>query len=46
MVLCILGNNFVETNFVLMGANFFQALFWVLAGAAVLSAGAKQEEVK
>jgi hypothetical protein len=46
MVLCILGNNFVETNFVLMGANFFQALFWVLAGAAVLIAGAKQEEVK
>jgi hypothetical protein len=46
MVLCILGNNFVETNFVLMGANFFQALFWVLAGAAVLSAGVKQEEVK
>jgi hypothetical protein len=43
MVLCILGNNIVETNFVLMGANFFQALFWVLAGAAVLSAPGKKE---
>lgn len=46
MVLCILGNNIVETNFVLMGANFFQALFWFLAGSAVLCTPAKQEEVK
>lgn len=46
MVLCILGNNIVETNFVLMGANFFQAMFWVLAGAAVFCAPGKQEEVQ
>jgi hypothetical protein len=36
MVLCILGNNIVETNFVLMGANFFQAVFWFVAGICVL----------
>ena len=46
MVLCILGNNIVETNFVLMGANFFQALFWFLAGATVFCAGTKQEEIE
>lgn len=45
MVLCILANNIVETNFVLMGANFFQALFWFLAGAAVFCASDKREEV-
>ena len=36
MVVCILVNNVVETNFVLMGANFFQALFWFVAGICVL----------
>ena len=37
MVLAILANNVFETNFVLMGANFFQAFFWFVAGACVLS---------
>ena len=37
LVLAILSNNVVETNFVLMGANFFQALFWFVAGVCVKS---------
>lgn len=36
MVVCILVDNLVETNFVLMGANFFQAVFWFVAGICVL----------
>ena len=36
MVVCILADNLVETNFVLMGANFFQAVFWFAAGICVL----------
>lgn len=35
MVLAVLSNNVVETNFVLMGANFFQAVFWFVAGICV-----------
>ena len=35
MVLAILINNVFETNFVLMGANFFQAIFWFAAGACI-----------
>ena len=35
MVVCILVDNLVETNFVLMGANFFQAIFWFAAGICV-----------
>ncbi len=35
MVLAILVNNVFETNFVLMGANFFQAFFWLIAGACI-----------
>ena len=46
MVLAILANNVFESNFVLMGANFFQALFWFLAGATVFCAGTKQEEIE
>ena len=34
-VLAILCNNIFETNFVLMGANFMQAFFWLVAGACV-----------
>ena len=37
MVLAILINNVFESNFALMGANFFQAFFWFVAGACVLS---------
>ena len=37
MVLAVLVNNVVETNFVLMGANFIQAFFWFVAGACVQS---------
>ncbi len=44
MVVCILVNNVVETNFVLMGANFFQAMFWFVAGACVLCVSKGQEE--
>ena len=35
LVVAILANNVMETNFVLMGANFFQAVFWFAAGACV-----------
>lgn len=37
MLLSILSNNIVETNFVLMGANFIQAIFWFVAGVCVQS---------
>lgn len=37
MVLTVLSNNIFETNFVLMGASFIQAFFWLIAGACVLS---------
>ncbi len=37
MVLTILSNNIFETNFVLMGASFIQAFFWLTAGACVQS---------
>ena len=44
MVLGVLVDNVVESNFALMGANFIQAFFWVVAGACVLSMceGAKE----
>lgn len=35
MVLAILCNNVFETNFVLMGASFIQAFFWLVAGACM-----------
>jgi len=35
MVINILANNVTETNMVLMGANFFQAMFWFAAGIVV-----------
>lgn len=45
MVVAILANNMMETNFVLMGANLFQAVFWFAAGACVQAVGeAKQTE--
>ncbi len=44
MVLAVLMNNVFETNFVLMGANFIQAIFWFAAGACVMSLKAKQEQ--
>lgn len=37
MVMAILINNVVESNFALMGANFIQAFFWFVTGACVLS---------
>lgn len=37
MVVAFVVNNVMETNFVLMGANFFQAIFWFCAGACVLA---------
>lgn len=37
MVLTILVNNVFETNFVLMGASFIQAFFWLIAGACMQS---------
>ena len=46
MVVCILVDNLVETNFVLMGANFFQAVFWFAAGVCVLCVTQKREEKK
>ncbi len=42
MVIAMLVNNVVETNFVLMGANFFQAIFWFAAGACVASISRKE----
>lgn len=44
MVVCILVDNLVETNFVLMGANFFQAIFWFAAGICVFCVTQKREE--
>ncbi|MBQ8606250.1 MAG: O-antigen ligase family protein [Clostridia bacterium] len=44
MVTAILSNNIVETNFVLMGANFFQAVFWFAAGALVFCFKSMHEE--
>lgn len=44
MVLTILANNVVETNFVLMGANFFQAVFWFAAGACIFCIKPQKEK--
>ena len=46
MVVCILVDNLVETNFVLMGANFFQAVFWFAAGICVFCVIQKRKETK
>ena len=46
MVVCILVDNLVETNFALMGANFFQAVFWFAAGICVLCVTQKRKEKK
>lgn len=46
MVVCILVDNLVETNFVLMGANFFQAIFWFAAGICVFCVTQKRKEKK
>lgn len=46
MVLTILSNNVFETNFVLMGANFFQALFWFTAGACVFVMSKKKADIQ
>lgn len=46
MVVCILVDNLVETNFVLMGANFFQAVFWFTAGICVFCVTQKRKETK
>lgn len=35
LVMAILFNNLVETNFALMGTNFIQALFWFTAGGCM-----------
>ncbi len=45
MILAILVNNVFETNFVLMGANFIGAFFWLIAGACVQSIREGVEEV-
>lgn len=45
MILAILANNVFETNFVLMGANFIGAFFWLIAGACVQSIREGVEEV-
>lgn len=46
MVVCILVDNLVETNFVLMGANFFQAVFWFAAGVCVFCVTQTRKEKK
>lgn len=46
MVVCILVDNLVETNFVLMGANFFQAVFWFAAGICVFCVTQKRKEIE
>lgn len=44
MVLAVLINNVFETNFVLMGANFIQAVFWFAAGICIHSTSAAKKE--
>lgn len=46
LLLAILSNNLVETNFVLMGANFIQAIFWFVAGVCVQSMREETDVVK
>ena len=43
MVANILVNNVVESNMVLMGANFFQAVFWFAAGITVFCISKRKE---
>ena len=45
MVVNILVNNVTETNMVLMGANFFQAVFWFAAGLTVFCITKKTKEM-
>ncbi len=44
MVVNILANNVVESNMALMGANFFQALFWFAAGLTVFCVCNRKEQ--
>lgn len=44
MVVNILANNVVESNMALMGANYFQALFWFVAGLTVFCVYTKKEK--
>lgn len=44
LVVAILVDNVVETNFVMMGPSFFQALFWFVAGVCVYCVAKNQED--
>ena len=44
MVVNILANNVTETNMVLMGANFIQAMFWFAAGIVVFCIAKEKQQ--
>ena len=46
IVLYILINNLFETNMALMGANSFQAAFWLCSGYVVSICNIKKKDLK